>query len=259
MPLAFKKSNSSGREIDRAVEKLKNLYRKYAEQYSARLFNLKGFEERYRSALQAKVNLNSFLHAEILAFEELKRRVEQKVKEKKASQHPSEHSYSEIADRIIEENLDRVRKYTSVDFHPDAEEETKLLLGAVTEFYYSVWSISVKLLKHLGISEMGDFIEKLESDFSYYVVPIRGQYSRAVDDYLLVLSRKQPKDNEKAAVNFIRYGGILLNNCFRLLNDGLNFMRGKKEYAGSYRELEGYRKTVAQLIEDFRLGDIRGY
>ena len=259
MPISFKKSNSSDRDIDRAVQKLKGLYSKYAVMYSERLFNLKGFEARYRNALEKKVNLNSFLHAEILAFEELKRRVEQKIEEKKAPQSPPEPTYSEVADRIIEENLDRIRKYPPIDFHPDAEEETNLLLGAVTDLYYTVWSDSVKLLKHLGIAEMGDFIEKLENDFSYFVVPTRGQYSRAVNDYLLVLSRKQPRDNEKAAVNFIRYGGILLNNCRKLISDGMNFMMGKKEYISTYRELEGYRGTLDRLIDDFRLSDIRGY
>jgi hypothetical protein len=255
----FKRTYDSHKDIDRAIEKLKNLYGKYADQYSPRIFNLDGFENRYRDALKNKVNLNAFLHAEILAFEELKRRVEQKVAMKNKPEAPAEPSYGEIADRIIEQNLARVRKYSRIDFHPDAEEEATFLLGAVTDFYYSVWGSTVKLLKPLGIGGMDDFIQKLENDFSYYVVPLRGQYSRAVDDYLIVLSRKQPKDNEKAAVNFIKYGGILLNNCRKLFVDGLNFMRGKKEYAGHYQEMDGYRSQIDRLIEDFRLSDIRGY
>ena len=259
MPIVFKKSHNSNRDIDRAVEKLKNLYRKYAGLYSPRIFSLEGFEKRYRSALENKTNLNAFLHAEILAFEELKRRVEQKIEAKTASRDSEEPTYSEIADRIIEENLSRVRKYQGIDFHPDAEEEAKLLLGAVTDFYNSAWGDTVKLLRSLGIGTMDDFIQKLESDFSYYVVPLRGQYSRAVDDYLLVLSRKKPKDNEKAAVNFMKYGGILLNNCIKLITDGMNFMQGKKEYAGPYQELDRYRGKLERMVEDFRLSDIRGY
>ena len=253
----FKRTFGSNRDLDRAVDKLKNLYRKYQDKYGSRIFNLEGFENRYRAALRSKVNLNAFLHAEILAFEELKKRVEHKVSMRNNPRQ--ETSYSEIADRIIQENLERVRIYTRIDFHPDAEEEATYLLGAVTDLYYSEWSSAVKLLRPLGIGNMDDFIAKLESDFSYYVVPMRGQYSRAVDDYLLVLSRKRPKDNEKAAVNFIKYGGILLNNCRKLCVDGLNFMRAKKEYAVHYKELEGYTQTLEKLIEDFRLSDIRGY
>ena len=255
----FKRTYGSHKDIDRAIEKLKNLYGKYAGQYGQRIFNLEGFENRYRDALKNKINLSAFLHAEILAFEELKRRVGQKLAMKNPQEPPAEPSYSEIADRIIEENLARVRKYSSIDFHPDAEEEATFLLGAVTDFYNSVWGNTVKLLRPLGIGSMDDFIQKMENDFSYYVVPMRGQYSRAVDDYLLVLSRKQPRDNEKAAVNFIKYGGILLNNCRKLFIDGLNFMRGKKEYVSYYQELDGFRSQLDRLIEDFRLSDIRGY
>ena len=257
--MPFNKSRKHNDEIGRAVDKLKGLYSKYAGLYSARLFNLKGFEKRYREALENKINLNSFLHAEILAFEELKRRVEQKIEEKTSPPPSTERTYSDIADRIIEENLDRIRKYRAIDFHPDAEEEAARLLGAATDFYYDAWHKATVILKRLGIRETADFVEKLEADFSYYIVPVRGQYSRAVDDYMLVLSRKRPKDNERAAVNFIKYGGILLNNCMRLFNDGLNFMQGKKEYDDQVRELSGYRESLTVVIEDFRLSDIRGY
>jgi hypothetical protein len=259
VPISFNKSRKRDDEIDRAVEKLKRLYTKYASLYSERLFNLKGFEARYRNALEEKVNLNSFLHAEIIAFEELKQRVELKIEEKKAPQSPSESTYSEVADRIIEENLGRIRKYPHIDFHPDAEEEAAYLLGAATDFYYNAWNKSSRLLKILGIGEMVDCIEKLEADFSYYIIPIRGRYSRAVDDYMLVLSRKRPKDNERAAVNFIKYGGILLNNCLRLFSDGLNFMRGRREYEAQAEELAGYKETLTTMIDNFRLSDIRGY
>jgi hypothetical protein len=256
VPLSFNKPHKRDDEINKAVEKLKRLYTKYAQEFNPRIFNLRGFEDRYRNALRDKVNLNAFLHAEILAFEELKKRVQKKT-EDRSSQPFS--SYGEIADRIVAENMEKVRKYKGIDFHPDAEEEATLLLGAVTEFYYTVWGNAARMLKPLGISEVRDFIEKLETDFSYFVVPVRGQYSRAVDDYRIVLSRKSPKDNEKAAVNFIKYGGILLNNCRKLFTDGLNFMQGKKEYGRQHDELTDFCRTLDMLVDDFRLGGIRGY
>jgi hypothetical protein len=259
VPITFKKSENRDSDIDKVVQKLKNLYRKYAEQYGTKIFNLEGFEQRYKNALINKVNLNSFLHAEILAFEELKERIERPKKQQKETTFRSETSYSEIADRIIEENLKKIQKYPHIDFHPDAEEETKYLLGAVTDFYYNSWNNMVKLLKPLGIGNINNTVEKLENDFSYYVVPVHGQYSRAVDDYTLVLSRKNPKDNERAAVNFIRYGGILFNNCLKLANDGLTFMSGRREYSDLNTELQVYKNILSRFIEDFRLSDIRGY
>lgn len=246
MSLPFRKSkDNKSIDIDAVVKKLKSLYGRYAEQYGPKLFNLRGFEDRYRDALINKLNLNAFLHAEITVFEVLKKKVENNGNSGQSQ------SYSEIADKIIEENLERVRKYRCIDFHPEAEEETKYLMGAVTDFYYEVWDKVAGLLKPLGFS---DFLQKLENDFSYYVVPTRGSYSRAIEDYMLVLSRKNPKDNERASVNCIKYGGILLNNCLKAINDGLNATGNL-----SLNELKGYKDILVRIIDDFRLIDIRGY
>ncbi len=251
MPLPFwKPKQDRNLDVDAAVRKLKSLYSEYAEKYGEKQFNLRGFEDRYRDALVQKLNLAAFLHAEITVFEELKKRVEKGPEEKTGP------TYSDIADRIIEENLERIRRYRLIDFHPDAEEETKHLLGAVTDFYYDVWGKASAILKPLGFAEASG---KLENDFSYFVVPIRSTYSRAVDDYLFILSKKTPKDSEKASVNFLKYGGILLNNCLRLINDGINSEGNRVSEKDAVEELTSYRKRLQRMIEDFRLNDIRGY
>jgi hypothetical protein len=255
VPLPFGKSKENRNlDVDRVVKKLKDLYRRYSEQYDPKLFNLRGFEERYRKALRNKLNLNAFLHAEITVFEELKKKVEVKL-----SPQQKKPTYSEIADKIIEKNLEKIKKYRQIDFYPDAEEETKYLLGCVTDFYNKFWGNIHKLLKITRLKRITDFLNKLENDFSYYVVPMRGLYSRAVDDYTLILSRKNPRDSEKASVNFIKYGGILLNNCLKVINDGLNFLAGAPEYKGKSIELQRYREILIRIIDDFRLSDIRGY
>ncbi len=260
MPISFKKrSGITISDVDNVVSKLKSLYNKYAEQYGSKTFNLQSFAKRYKQALINKVNLKSFLNAEIIAFEELKKRVERNRSVYPKTPVDSGPSYSEIADRIVEENLQKIRKYKCIDFHPDAEEETKYLLGAVTDFYYGIWGKISKLVKYLEVRSINDFLNKLENDFSYYIVPVGGQYSRAVDDYLLVLSRKDPRDNERAAVNFMKYGGILLNNCLKVVNDGLNFLSNKQEYQKEFIELKGYKDILISYIDNFRLSDIRDY
>lgn len=241
-------------DIDRAVRKIKTAYEKCAEQYGTKLFNLGAFEERYRGALAGKLNLNAFLHAEIMVLEELKKRVEG---EKERGER--RYQYSDAADRIIEKNLERVKKYRSIDFHPDAEVETRHLLGAAADFYDRIWQRCAPLLKTLRRKELADFVEKIENDFAYFVIPFRGSYSRSVDDYVLVLSRKNPKDNERAAVNFIRYGGILLNNCLKAMIDGLNASHRGIEPQNPRPLLERSKEILSRLIEDFRLQDIRGY
>lgn len=255
MPLSFRKSKDRRSiDVDGVVKKLKSLYRKYSEQYGTKLFSLRGFEDRYRSALINKLNINTFLLAEIEVFEELKKKVN-----KPDTTGQTGTSYSEIADRIIEKNLEKIRKYRCIDFHPDAEEETKYFLGAVTNFYYEVWDKVTDLLRILGLKTNSDLRTKLENDFSYFVVPVRGSYSRAVDDYIIFLSRKNPKDNEKATVNFMKNGGILLNNCLRMVIDSLNVIQNLQESEGKLIELKRYKLKLVGIIEDFRLSDIRGY
>ncbi len=271
MIFSFKKGKGTlkQKEIDRAIAKLKNLYKEYASVYGNRIFNLKAFEDRYLDALKNKRDIRAFLHAEVSIFEELKTRVlkiqedsskpDSGLKIQKNTQSEENLSYSEIADRIIEENLSKIKKYRLIDFHPDAEIETKYLLGAVTDFYYNKWSNATKIIKELNNHNFNSQIEKLESDFSYYILPVRNEYSRAVEDYQFVLAKKNPKDNEKAAVNFIKYGAILLNNCERLINSAYNAITTTPLFENRAEELKSHLDNLRSLIKDFRLQDIRSY
>jgi len=254
MPLPFRKSRNTARvDVDAVVQKLKSLYKKYAEVFGTKIFNLEAFEQRYRDALVNKINLTNFCHAEITVFEELKKKVEKKSTAEAGA------SYSNVADRIIEENLQKIRKYRLIDFHPDAEEETKYLLGVITDFYYELWGQVKGALKPLGERSFNDFMEKLENDFSYYVVPLRSLYSRAADDYMLVLSRKNPKESERASYNFIKYGAILLNNCLKLIADAMNLAGPKPEHAEGMETLQKIRQFLHKIVTDFRLSEIREY
>jgi len=259
MRFPFKSGDKSlhRNEIDQAVKKLKELYKKYASIYGEAAFNLKAFEKRYIQALKDRVDINAFLHAEISVFEELKRRVteyKRNVPEKKDNGV----SYSEIADRIIEQNLSKIKKYRYVDIHPDAEDEVKYLYGAVTDFYYNTWSLVSEIIRKMNNPALNKQREKLEHDFSYYVVPIKGVYSRAIDDYLFVLSRKNPVNNEKAAVNFVKYGGILLNNCKKLMSEVYNILLNSKDTSNAQR-MYYLIEIVENIISDFRLVDIRSF
>jgi len=254
MPSPFRKSKYSKKvDIDLAIYKLKKLYRKYADTYGEKIFNLRGFEKRYHNALLHKVNLPAFLNAEISVFKELRQRVE------KSAQPTEGHKYSDVADRIIEENLQKIAGYRKIDFHPDAEEEAKHLLGAVMDFYYVGWSEVSRILRSLGVKAVSDLLFSLENDFSYFVIPVRGLYSRAVDDYVRVLSRKISRESERASYNFIKCGGILLNDCMRAINDGLNCMSDPGETKESLLVLRKHRQKLREIIEDFRFTDIRGY
>ena len=257
MSKSFKKQKGGkAPDIDEAIQKLKNQYREYSEEYGVKIFNLQSFEERYRNALANKIDLYTFLLAEIEVFKELEKKVEKPGAEEAKDALPT---YSQLADKIIEENMDKIKGYRLIDFHPDAEEETKYLLGAITEFYYEVWGKINEMIRILGMKGSDDVRLKLENDFTFFAIPVRGSYSRAVEDYVLTLSRKSPADNEKAAINFMRFGGILLNNCLRMVNDGLSTLETMPEADNKLKDLNRYKDILKKIIEDFRLSEIRGY
>jgi hypothetical protein len=253
----FKKQKGiKSEDIDEAIQKLKNKYREYSEEYGTKIFNLRSFEERYRNALASKINLNTFLSAEIEVFRELEKKV--RTQDVERDKKPGS-TYSDLADKLVEDNLDKVKGYRYIDFHPDAEEETKYLLGAITEFYYEIWGKVNEMIRALGLKGNDDVRLKLENDFTFFAIPVRGSYSRAVEDYVLALSRKNQADNEKAAVNFMKFGGILLNNCLKMLKEGISTLEGIPGAEKKLNVLIKYQAILIKIIEDFRLSEIRGY
>jgi hypothetical protein len=251
-----KQKGIKSQDIDEAIQKLKNKYREYSEEYGGKIFNLQSFEERYRNALSTKIDLNTFLSAEIEVFRELEKKVQKSENEGNTNSIPT---YGDLADKLIEDNLDKVKGYRYIDFHPDAEEETKYLLGAITEFYYEIWGKINELIRTLGLKGNDDVRLKLENDFTFFAIPVRGSYSRAVEDYVLALSRKNPADSEKAAVNFMKFGGILLNNCLKMVKEGISTLEGVPDSGNKLNVLNKYKAILIKIIEDFRLSEIRGY
>jgi hypothetical protein len=115
------------------------------------------------------------------------------------------------------------------------------------------------MIRALGLKGNDDVRLKLENDFTFFAIPVRGSYSRAVEDYVLALSRKNQADNEKAAVNFMKFGGILLNNCLKMLKEGISTLEGIPGAEKKLNVLIKYQAILIKIIEDFRLSEIRGY
>ena len=83
------------------------------------------------------MDISNFLLAEISAVEELLRREEERLSRKvrPADGRPKKG----FADRILEEQREKILKYPELVFHPDAREEVRRLLGALVELERSQW------------------------------------------------------------------------------------------------------------------------
>ncbi|HEY1405791.1 MAG TPA: hypothetical protein VF857_04200, partial [Spirochaetota bacterium] len=107
------------------VDKLRVRYDEYAKKFSPAWFNRSAFEERYRMAIVNDMDIEAFILAEVANFEKIRERYDKKKTEKE--------SFSKKVDKIIEDNFARLRKYTEIDFHPDAGLEMKYLYGALAD------------------------------------------------------------------------------------------------------------------------------
>ena len=103
-------------EISASVEKIRKRYDEYISKYFRPRSLRDAFEKRYLAALKAKVDVSSFLLAEISAVEELIEREEQKIQRGPA--RPPKEKEPSFADRVLEENQARINSYRDFVFHP---------------------------------------------------------------------------------------------------------------------------------------------
>ena len=124
-------------EITGAVEKIRKKYDTYVSKFFKPRTLKEAFEERYIRALRSGVDISSFLLAEISAIEELIDREEKRIAQEPVKPDPQKQQ--SFADRVLEENRQRIIKYPDISFHNDASEETRRLLGALSDLLRERW------------------------------------------------------------------------------------------------------------------------
>ena len=101
------------------------------------------FEDRYISALRARMGMETFLHAEMNVIEELVLKEEDRIKSETAKiQKATEIRVKTrtIADKVIEENRERILKYPRLTIHAEASEDVERLYGALGVVEREFWS-----------------------------------------------------------------------------------------------------------------------
>ncbi|MGL4370388.1 MAG: hypothetical protein ACRCUT_12075 [Spirochaetota bacterium] len=168
----------SAEELNALCEKLRNRYDEYAKKYSPVWFNRQEFESRFTSAKRNRMDIEGFILAEISNFEKVRERYESKRKQKE--------SFTKKVDAIIEENLSRIKKYPSMEFHPRAGIEIRYLYGALAELsqgYMPVlWLICTDYHKK-------NLITGMEHSLQQFALPRGSKPPAAIEDHILLLNR----------------------------------------------------------------------
>jgi hypothetical protein len=242
-------------EITSSVEKIRRKYEEYVNRYFKPRTLLKAFEARYIKALRAKVDVSSFLLAEISAIQELITREQKRVQ--LGPEGPAEEKGQSIADKVLEENRARIAKYREVNFHSDAGEEVRRLAGALSELGGEPWrQLGFALqgtMYAMGSSEM----LSLDSQLRYLSSPDgreTPQYLNRLVGQLRRFPRNYPAiDREEK--EYILEAAFFLHDLFAVVE------RVKRVYtelaAEKLRILEESLSFIWGIISDFRLKDLK--
>jgi hypothetical protein len=242
-------------EITNVVEKIRRKYDEYVSKFFRPRSLRESFEGRYIRALRAKLDISSFLIAEISAIEELIKREEErillgpvKVEGEKAP---------DIADKILEENRKRIEKYADMPFHKDAREEVRRLLGALDALAQESWPELAGALRNTGYSMNSLDMLNLDSQLRYLSSPDRDELPQFLIRLVAQL-RKFPRNYsaiEREEKEYILEAAFFLNDLFSIIE------RVKRVYtdlsAEEKRALDSVLLYVWGVISDFRLKDFK--
>jgi len=241
-------------EITSSVEKIRRKYDEYISKYFKPKTLRAAFEARYIGALRDKVDVSSFLLAEISAIQELISREEQRIQigpVRAAEKEPS------FADKVLEENIARIAKYREVAFHADAGEEVRRLAGALSDLAGRRWQDLGRALQDTMYAMSSSEMLSLDSQLRYLASP-DGQETPQHLSRLVVQLRKFPRNYpaiDREEKDYILEVAFFLHDLFVVLE------RVKRVYT----EIPAERRQIVEdslahiwdIISDFRLKDLK--
>jgi len=233
----------SKKELNAALEKLREQYRRFGEKYDRQVFNLDRFNERYMQSLRIGMPTGHFLAGEVQTFQELK----QKAEEKYAP--PEERAVSDKVDRMLEAFAARTRRYPAAELCPRADEETCRLVGML-QLFRDNWSGQLPPPRRLPPgTEVVRLAAAIEERAFQLIVPGAGGHSRIVGDFIISVSRITAGEGEQAALKkeFFKETGFFLN----LVRDLLEQLPEGAESTGEALA------WVEEALDAFRLREFR--
>jgi hypothetical protein len=243
-------------EISRAVEKIRRRYDEYIYKYFKPRTIKNAFEDRYIEAIKASTDISNFLMAEISAVEELIRREEERVGSGQAEE-PAPESVTERVERIVEENLARMRKYPEVPFNPVASEELRRLLGAMCRLEEKHWEVLTTCLRNTAYYRSSLTMLNLEGKLRHLAARGSDGVPSGLSRYLYHANRF-PRNYlaiDREEKQYILESAFFLHELNEILE------RVAAHYpqldAGSKAGLKEIQELIQGILRDFRLKEFK--
>ena len=238
------------KEVRTALERIRKSYDDYIITYMASIDEKSAFEDRYITALHARVDLTRFIREEIEYLEGLKQTGEINKARQARSADPKEKKTKGFADRIMEELERKIAHYPEIDFHDDASPEVKKLYGALRELDARHWGTLAAFIRKVHSSTVS---YNLENRLLRMTTVGEDNVPPELERYLFLLKQKGRYSSElfresqeciKRAAFFLHDLRIILQECRE---------RGLTDDKDVYEAIS----YVEKIINDFRLKDLK--
>jgi hypothetical protein len=156
----LKKNKLSQVELEAAINGIRKKYNDLIVEYMKPKIIKDSFEDRYIGALRARVDMGNFIYSEILLVSNLIKNEKEKrhnleiKREKKlnASKAGRNTDNKSIADRVFDENREKIRKYQGIGLDDSDAFEINKLYGALKFFEGSYWPVVDKIFRRIYTS-----------------------------------------------------------------------------------------------------------
>ena len=243
-------------EITRVVAKIRQRYDEYIFKYFKPQTVKFAFEERYAEVLQKRMDISTFLMAEIEAVQELIRREEAKIAAGPQAEQGRE-SLADRVERIYQQNLEKIRKYPEIDIHPTANEEIKRLVGALNTLDNEQWPQLNAIVRDTSYSRGSMTMANLESRLRYLGRLGTDGVPGALSRYLYHLNRF-PRDFpaiDREEKEYILESAFFLHDLSEILGRiASNYPKLRKDQKQGLQQIQQY---VDGMIQDFRVKDLK--
>ncbi len=243
-------------EIKNVVEKIRKRYDEYVYKYFKPKILKGAFEDRYLSALRDKVDISLFLLAEISVIEELIKKEEKRISTgpvfpKKQAEKKS------IADKVLEENREKIGKYEEIFIHQDAPYEVKKLLGALNELDIKYWGGLAGVLRDTPYSMNSATMINMEAQLRYLGNIANAGVPQRLERYLSML-KAFPRDYhalDREEKEYILEVSFFLHDMMDLLSMVASGYEEQEDF--NKKDLDVIIKYINGVISDFRLKDLK--
>ena len=259
----MKKKKLSHIEVEAAVNGIRKKYNDLIVEFMKPKVIKNSFEDRYISALRARVDMGNFIYTEILVVSNLLKIEKEKLQQIEIKKNKRlmaakilRDDNRSIADRVFDANRDKIRKYQGIGLDDSDAFEINKLYGALKYFELNYWPAIERILRRIYPSRYTGPRVSIENrlfeititgpdGFPPGLIKLRTMLNRSPRGYAVL---------ERETQRCILDVSFLLHD----ISDELPFILEDETLKKEEKEpLEETIEYVHTVLEDFRLMDLK--